>query len=314
MAFLHTVLHTTIRTSVKKYLLIMSCLLAVPALLFAQTDAERAVIDSINRTFTYQTGVITLHNGMAKLTVPKGFKFLNAAQSRRVLVDLWGNPADVASSTQGMLFPEQGGPLAEQSWAFNVTYDEMGYVKDEDADEIDYNDLLKDMQEGTEEESADRVKNGYQSIALVGWASPPFYDKEHKVLHWAKEIKFGDTATVNTLNYDVRILGRKGVISLNAIAGMNELAAVKQQIPDVIGSVAFESGNKYTDFDPKLDEVAAVGIGGLVAGKVLAKVGFFALIAKFWKLILIGVAGGLSALRKLFGGKKVADEPAGEVS
>ncbi|GAB4034731.1 DUF2167 domain-containing protein [Spirosoma gilvum] len=292
-----------------KFVRLLSCLWAVPVLLFAQTNPKQAVIDSINRTFSYQTGIVSLNKGMAKLTVPKGFKFLDAAQSRRVLVDIWGNPSDVAASTQGMLFPAEGGPVADKSWAFNVTYDEMGYVKDEDADDIDYADLLDEMKEGTEEASKERIKNGYESIALVGWASAPYYDKVHKVLHWAKEIKFGDTAKVNTLNYDVRILGRKGVMSLNAIAGMDELPIVKQQIPGVIGSVTFEPGNKYTDFDPKLDVVAAVGIGGLVAGKVLAKVGFFALLLKFWKILLVAVAGGFSAIRRFLFGKKAAEEP-----
>ncbi|GAB3703861.1 DUF2167 domain-containing protein [Spirosoma flavus] len=299
----------------KKLVLVLCALwVATASLSFAQKSAEQAIIDSINHTFSYQTGTIQLNDGKAKLTVPKGFKYLDAEQSKRVLVDIWGNPADIAASTQGMLFPVAGGPLADKSWAFNVTYDEMGYVKDEDADDINYNDLLGDMKEGTEEASKERVKNGYESIALVGWASAPYYDKTNKVLHWAKEIKFGDSATVNTLNYDVRILGRKGVMSLNAIASMDELPLVKQQIPGVIGSVTFESGNKYTDFDPKMDEVAAVGIGGLVAGKLLAKAGFFALILKFWKVLIMAVAGGFAALRRMLGGRKVIDEPAGEAS
>ncbi|MBN8826932.1 MULTISPECIES: DUF2167 domain-containing protein [unclassified Spirosoma] len=297
-----------------KFIHVLSYLCVVPALLFAQADPRQAVVDSINRTFSYQTGTILLNKGMAKLTVPKGFKFLDATQSRRVLVDIWGNPADVATSTQGMLFPLDGGPIADKSWAFNVTYDEMGYVKDEDADDIDYADLLEEMKEGTEEASKERIKNGYESIALVGWASAPYYDKAHKVLHWAKEIKFGDTSTINTLNYDVRILGRKGVMSLNAIASMDELPLVKQQIPGVIGSVTFEPGNKYTDFDPKMDVVAAVGIGGLVAGKVLAKAGFFALLLKFWKLIVVTVAGGFSALRRFLFSRKVTEEPSSEAS
>ncbi|MVM40035.1 DUF2167 domain-containing protein [Spirosoma sp. HMF3257] len=271
----------------------------------AQNSDKEAVIDSVHKTFTYQSGTISLHSDKAKLTVPKGFKFLDAEQSRRVLVDLWGNPSDV--TTEGMLFPEKSGPLTDKSFAFNITYDDMGYVKDEDADEIDYSDLLKDMQAGMDEENAERVKQGYESIHLIGWASEPFYDKDHKVLHWAKELQFGDSASANTLNYDVRILGRSGVMSMNAIASMGELPMVKQHIPVIVNSIMFESGSRYSDFTSG-DKLAAMTIGGLVAGKVLAKVGFFALILKFWKVLIAAVVGGFSLIRKFLTGRSTASD------
>ena len=50
-------------------------------------------------------------------------------------------------------------------------------MSDEDADNIDYDELLAQMKESTAEGSKERVKQGYQSIELIGWASPPFYDK-----------------------------------------------------------------------------------------------------------------------------------------
>ena len=106
--------------------------------------------------------------------------------------------------------------------------------------------------------------------------------------HWAKEIKFGN-AEVNTLNYNVRILGRKGVLVLNAVAAMTELGEVQKSIDPVLSSFAYADGSRYDDFDPKIDEVAAWTIGGLVAGKVLAKAGLFAFLLKYIKLIGLGV-------------------------
>jgi uncharacterized membrane-anchored protein len=61
---------------------------------------------------------------------------------------------------------------------------------------------------------------------------------------------------------------------------------------------------KYSDFNPEIDNVAAWTIGGLVAGKVLAKVGFWALLLKFWKLILIAIAGAGGAFWRFFTGRK----------
>lgn len=73
-----------------------------------------------------------------------------------------------------------------------------------------------------------RVANGYEEISLIGWASKPYYDNEKKILHWAKKLNFGG-AEENTLNYNVRVLGRKGVLMLNAIANMNNLSDVKAE-------------------------------------------------------------------------------------
>lgn len=280
-------------------------------LVTAQENEETlgAQIDSIESSLTYETGTIELKNGIAKIKVPVGFKYLNAEQSKRVLIDIWGNPPSTAEGTLGMILPENAGVLDETGYVFNIEYDEIGYVKDDDADEVNYDDLLKQMQEESIEENKQRTEAGYQTIQMVGWASKPFYDKERKILHWAKEIKFGENE-VNTLNYNVRILGRKGVLILNAIAQMPELALVQKDIKQVMNIVEFNEGNKYSDFDPSVDEVAAWTIGGLVAGKVLAKVGFFAVILKFWKVIAIGVVAFFGAFWKKITGRRKEPEVA----
>jgi len=46
----------------------------------------------------------------------------------------------------------------------------------------------------------------------------------------------------------------------------------------------------------------------LVAGKILAKVGFFALIVKFWKLIALAIAGAGGGIWKYFKRRKKDDE------
>ena len=55
--------------------------------------------------------------------------------------------------------------------------------------------------------------------------------------------------------------------------------------------------------------MAAWTIGGLVAGKVLAKVGFFAVIMKFLKFIVLGVAALGWYIWKYIKGRK-KEEPA----
>ncbi|MVN89785.1 DUF2167 domain-containing protein [Mucilaginibacter aquatilis] len=271
---------------------------------FAQNQSR---IDSVEKLFTYQHGTIKLRNGIGTITVPKGFKYLEPVQAERVLTEIWHNPKSQNMSL-GFILPEEQGILADHGYVFNLEYDEIGYVKDDDADEIDYDELLTNMQKETEETNAERVKQGYPPISLVGWAAKPYYDANRHILHWAKNIKFGNDS-LNTLNYNVRILGRKGVLVLNAIATMNDLNMVKAGIPNVLNIVNFSEGFKYTDFDPKIDNVAAWTIGGLVAGKILAKVGFFALMLKFWKVLAFGVVAAFSFIKKKLFGKKEEEVP-----
>lgn len=277
----------------KTTLTIISCLFAF--FMYSQEEQMQKKIDSIEKTFKYEHGSIDLKNGMGKINIPNGFKYLNSVQAERVLVDLWGNPKG-ENLTLGLLLPENQGVMSQTGYVFNIEYDEIGHVEDDDADDINYDDLLTEMQKETIEENKERQKEGYEPVTIIGWAAKPYYDKDRKILHWAKEIKFGKSS-INTLNYNVRILGRKGVLVLNAIATENELPLVQKDINKVLDIVQFNDGYKYEDFDSNVDEVAAWTIGGLVAGKVLAKVGFFALFAKFGKLIVLGFLGFFGAFK-----------------
>lgn len=282
-----------------------TCLLALAVITAYPQDnpAEIALkIDSVEKSLSYEHGTIQLKNGIGQIEVPKGFKYLNPSQAEHVLVDLWGNPK-TSDMTLGMILPETQGVLSDSGYVFNIQYDEIGFVKDDDADEINYTSLLKDMQEETEEENKERATAGYEPITIVGWAASPFYDKEKKILHWAKEIKFGNQEE-NTLNYNIRILGRKGVLVLNAISTMPNLAQVKHDLPNVLDIVQFNTGFKYKDFDASADKIAGWTIGGLVAGKVLAKAGFFALLLKFWKIIAVAVVASFRLFWSKIRGKK----------
>ena len=263
------------------------------------------VIDSINSTFKYEYGKISLENGIAEIDIPKGYKFLNAEQSKYVLSDLWGNPP---SEVLGLLLPEEISPISDDfTYAVEITYSNEGYIDDEDAKDLDYDDLLEEMQDDTNAANPERKKLGYPEIDLVGWASKPFYDDKNKKLHWAKELSF-EGEELNTLNYNIRVLGRKGYLNLNAIGTIDVLPKFNDDVEEILNSVHFTAGNKYADFNPDIDEVAAYGIGGLIAGKLLAKAGFFALLLKFWKFIAIGAVGLFSVFKKRIFGSKESEE------
>lgn len=251
-----------------------------------------------------QTGNIALVNGVAELMVPENFYYVNAGDSKKILEEIWGNPPGTADTLLGMLFPAGTTPFEGSSWGVTIEYEQDGYVSDEDADQMDYAELLTQMQQDTTASSAERVKQGYEPIDLVGWAATPYYDKATKKLHWAKEIRFGSNE-INTLNYNIRVLGRKGVLVLNFIAGMDQLDTINSNLDTVLAIADFKDGSRYYDFDPDIDDVAAYGIGALVAGKVLLKTGLIATALLFLKkfgIYLIVVLAGLAG--KFFKRKK----------
>ncbi len=187
--------------------------------------------------------------------------------------------------------------------------EEDGHVEDDDAADIDFSELLDDMRSDEEEINAARREAGYSAAWLEGWAEPPHYDAAEKKLYWAKDLRF-EGEEVNTLNYNVRILGRRGVLIMNAVADIDELAEVAEGSKEILARTEFTAGNTYADFDPDLDKVAAYGIGGLIAGKVLLKAGFFkvilAFLAKGWKLIAIACVFIAGVAGKIFKGRQGA--------
>ena len=169
-----------------------------------------------------------------------------------------------------MLFPAGASPVSDNGWGVVITYEEDGYVSDKDADSINYDSLIKEMKEGTAESNKEREKQGYQTVDLVGWAAKPYYDKDAHKLYWAKELAFGGNAE-HTLNYNIRVLGRRGVLVLNAVAGMDQLASVEKDMRNVLAFTDFNPGYRYADFDSKTDKTATYGIAALVAGGLAAK-------------------------------------------
>lgn len=271
------------------------------------TAGENAELKAFVDKLHFKNGTVTVPAANATLKLAPGYLYLDADEAQQVLT-MWGNPPD--SDVLGMILPQgKKSVMEDNTWAVVVTFSSDGYVSDEDAAKIDYDKMLKEMQEGTRDENASRKKAGYPTVDLVGWAAKPYYDKAANKLYWAKELKF-EGNTENTLNYDIRVLGRKGYLSLNALATMHQLPTVEEGMKRVLTMTEFDQGARYADFNSSTDKVAKYGLAALVAGVVASKVGLFgkliALLLAAKKLVVVGLAaiGGLIA--KIFKGKKEA--------
>jgi uncharacterized membrane-anchored protein len=187
-----------------------------------------------------------------------------------------------------------------------LTYEDDGHIDDSDANEIDYDDLLKDMKEGTDDHNSARKEAGFPAIHLVGWAENPHYDASAKKLYWAKELKV-DGRPTNALNYDVRVLGREGVLSMNAVANMDQIEQIRGDMRPLIDVAEFNEGYRYAEFNSKTDRMAEYGLGALIAAGVGAKLGLFAKLGVFLlamkKFIIIGLVALGAFIKRLFGKK-----------
>ncbi|MBU3920726.1 MAG: DUF2167 domain-containing protein [Alphaproteobacteria bacterium] len=291
------------------------CVLALPSLAQldetppSPEDAEAAYLayaEEILAGVTPDHGLMALEGAPVTLSVSEDFDFYSASESRTILEDLWGNPAD--DSVLGMIFPAGLSP-AEAAWGALFTYEESGYVADDDAASTDYDELLADMQAGAREANKERVEQGFEKVELVGWAVPPAYDAAHHRLIWAKDLLFADSDGAHTLNYDMRLLGRHGVLSVNLIAGIDALDDVRAAGPDVLAQASFNPGAAYGDY-VKGDKTAGYGVAALIAGgagvAVLKKTGLIAVLVvilkKAWIVIPFAFAGLWRVVRSLFGG------------
>jgi uncharacterized membrane-anchored protein len=286
---------------------VLAALFFVPAA-YAQEGDQSAEVKQFLSSLHYQSGDVKLSDAGATLHVQSGFHYLGHDDARKVLEDYWGNPPD--DEVLGMLGPDNAALGSEHSWGVVLTYVDEGHVSDEDAAKTDYTQMMKDMQEASVEQNEEAKRQGYDTVNIIGWAQPPSYDAANKRIYWARELDFSSSEQ-NTLNYDIRVLGREGYLSMNAVADMRDLSMVKEDMKRVIPMAEFDAGQRYADFNESTDKVAAYGLAALVGGGIAAKAGLFAklgaLLLAFKKFIVLGVIAIGAAAKKLFGGKDKRD-------
>lgn len=301
--------------------LAVALLAAAPALAQAPSapPAAQAQPDySWQDQIKHQTGNVHLPTAGAGLILGDEYYFVDAEASRKILVDGWGNPPEAADGVLGMIFPKRFKPMDDASWGAVITFEDTGWVSDKDAATTDYDKLLSQLKEGEDENNAERQKAGYPTVNLVGWAERPTYNNQTHVAIWARQLSFNGGAKQG-LNYDIRVLGRKGVLSLNVVAAMTDLTEIHGAASGIARTAAFEQGAAYADYKEGVDKAAGYGIAGLIAAgagvAAVKKLGILGLILAFGKkfiVIFIAAFGGIAAwARRMFGKKtlSVGGEP-----
>ncbi|MCB9896666.1 MAG: DUF2167 domain-containing protein [Planctomycetes bacterium] len=261
--------------------------LAVFVSLVAATSLRAQEPPSEPRPFEWQPGPTQASLGsQGILDVPEGYLFLGGRETRRLL-EMMENPT--SGEELGTLTPAD----ENENWFLFFEFDDVGYVDDDQSD-LDADDLLDSLREGTEAGNEERRAHGWQELTITGWRRTPYYNPSTNNLEWAVDVRTAGQADIG-INHDVRLLGREGVMRVSLVCDAADYARVAPQIDSLLSGFAFRSGRRYDEFQSG-DKIAEYTLGTLVTGAVLAKTG---LLQKLWKVIVAALVGLAALFKKI---------------
>jgi uncharacterized membrane-anchored protein len=230
----------------------------------------------------------------AQIAVPSGSFFLDAAATRAFLQANENIPS--GNELGAIVNPVEGG----HPWFALFTFSDEGYVEDTDKDAIDADALLANMKAGNAEANEERKKRGWTPFVLEGWATKPYYDATTHNLTWAiRGSSPGETATIN---HSVRLLGRRGVMSVQLVADQEGIATTTGDFNTLLKGFAYNPGERYAEFR-KGDKMAGYGLAALIGGGAVAAAAKTGLLQKAWKFLVLIAVAAFGALKKLFTGR-----------
>jgi len=258
---------------------------------------ERQAAEPPSVDWTRGPAHVELGKDIAQLELPEGYSFANPDDARTILQSMGNRPS---GNELGLLIPN----AEDQDWFIVFSWQPLGYVKDDDKDKIDADALLESIREGTEEGNAWRKENNIPALHVVGWAEPPRYDERTHNLVWATlaESEGGG----RSVNYNMRLLGRHGMVSAILVEDPELLARTKPFAYAAMDKFSFKPGSMYSEWKPG-DKVAEYGLTALVAagaGATAAKLGLFGFLAKLFakagKALVFGAVALVAAFGKMW--------------
>jgi len=258
------------------------CLLFLPAVAAAQADK-----------IPWAKGPIRGALGAeATVSVPAGCLFTGTDGVKTFLEVTQNIPSGNERGVVMCQATDRGNP-----WFVLFSYDESGYVRDDEGSSLDADAILASVRSGTEEANGERKRRGWGTMSVDGWTTKPFYDKATNNLTWA--ITAHDDSGGRTVNRSVRLLGRGGVMHADLVTDPSQLTALVPTFNAMIAGFTYTPGFKYAEWRQG-DKVAAYGLTALVAGGAGVALIKSGLLAKFWKLIVLGFAALAGFVKRMW--------------
>ena len=254
-------------------------------LLLLTSAIEAKTLEELDWVIDQGVGAVA---GVATVKVTRGFAYLDKANTDEFL-KMSGNPPNGVSYT---IAP------TDLRWFGILQFDDVGFIKDDE--KLDSNDLLDKLKLNTEKGNEYRNKNGYKSLTLEGWASPPNYDKQSQRLEWGTKLR--DDQGQITVNMTTKILGRSGFTKVILVTNPNTYQEDWSEFKGYLTNFEYNQGEKYSEWKSG-DKVAAYGLGALVLGGAAAAATTKGGIKAIGLAILAGLAVLWAGLKRIFGKK-----------
>ncbi|MBL4704246.1 MAG: DUF2167 domain-containing protein [Flavobacteriales bacterium] len=275
----------------------------------AQMDSvTNSRIDSIEATLDYELGTQTLGANQATLQLSSTFKFLGPTEASFALVGILGKP-EINQKTWGIVVPFEVNLFNPSAYHFDIHYLDSGYVHQQDLSLIDYKELFLELQiqTGLKRDSL-RDKN-QKPRTLLQWAQQPIQDTISHSLVWGfKYVVDGETE--NRIQYEARILGRFGYVSISSEGPASTKAEQYDHLNKVLQSFSFKIGQKYSDYKPCCDQVTSYGTIYLISPNALPSQDW---LGNNWKWLLAVGLGLFIIYRRLSNRKNNEEEPSIEL-
>jgi uncharacterized membrane-anchored protein len=242
------------------------------------------------------------HN--VEIELPEGLILFERAEAQRIVQQGGGSAENVLGAVIKL----------DAEWLVVLEFADIGYVNDDDADQLDAGELFAQYQEGTRIQNERRRQLGIPELFLDGWSEMPKYHKAQHQLVWGLR---GHTVGEDggpVINFFTRLLGRHGYLSINLIDAPDRIEQSKLEAAPLLAATRFMTGYTYADYREG-DRNSGIGLRALVLGGTgvavmkAAKAGFLVKLLLVFKkgfIVIILAVGGL--LKWLLGRKKQEDE------
>jgi len=224
---------------------------------------------------------------VAVFNVPDGYRLAKANDARKLL-EMMGNPTN--GTELGLVFSE------DRDWFVTFEFSDIGYVKDDEKDELDADAILESIRDGNDAANETRRERGWPELEITGWEQEPRYDTETRNLVWAVR---AESEGEPVINYNTRRLGRTGVMNITVVADPQDLAAAVPAFNRLMIGFDFVSGKRYGDFCAG-DKIAEYGLTALITGGAAAVAIKSGLFKWLWKAIVAGFVAIVAAFKALF--------------
>ena len=255
-------------------------LLSNSAMANSQDDAIEKYLKETEPLTVYGPATVQIRN-IASINLIYGQAFM----PEEVAVGFFNVLNSKVDGLAGIIVPGiPGEEEPEDDWGFiALRAFDNGHISDDDAKDIDLSSILDKIKEKNKPESKTKI---------LDWIKQPSYEPNSHVFSWSYNIQTADSYLDM---YQAEVLGRTNTIGFIYAFDSEERALREPLVNNMIHSIKYNEGSRYTDYVEGSDKLSSLGLAGLVAGGVVAKkLGLLAValgfLLKFGKLIALAIA------------------------